>query len=53
MEHVEHVRRGFHHILPRRHDAALAHRLDGRRPRHILRRHHLLVPQDTQYSGCQ
>lgn len=50
---MEHVRRGVHHLLPGGADAAPARRLHGRRPRHLLRRHHLLVLEDPQYIGGQ
>lgn len=52
LEHVEHLRRRFHNILPRWADAASATQLYGRRPGDILCRHYLLVLKDIEYFGC-
>lgn len=52
VEYVEHVRRGFHHILPSGPDPQAALRVHGRGPGHLLRRYYILVLKDIEYIGC-
>lgn len=51
VESMEHVRRGFHNILPSGSDPEAQGGLHGRRQGHLLRRYYILVLKDIKYIG--
>lgn len=51
VESMEHVRCGFHNILPGGPDPEVQDRVHGRRQGDLLRRYYLLVLKDIEYIG--